>query len=219
MANPSTQVDSHEGSEPAEVFRGPQSPETVFTIADFVPGLREQFEQHPLNPKKIMLATIPVQDPQKHGTPIPAGMDRRSLSLTDGKDVWLWQTDSLQSLFRGNKQPPVLGDYPEAYEDTFLLLELHALEISKVLGDRRDAEMKEIYSALRRRPDGRSLGFVHDYMWQAAALVLGTRSLSQAEFEAIMMRLERSCRTFEQGSTSRNYIASLRTMLDRASDS
>jgi hypothetical protein len=47
------------------------------------------------------------------------------------------------------------------------------------------------------------------YLWQAAALILGTRSLSQAEFEAIMSRLERSCRTFEQGPTSRNYVAAL----------
>ena len=78
--------------------------------------------------------------------------------------------------------------------------------------------MKEIYSALRRRPDGGSLGFVHDYMWQAAALVLGTRPLSQAEFEAIMARLERSCRTFEQGPTSRNYVASLRMTLGQGGD-
>lgn len=67
---------------------------------------------------------------------------------------------------------------------------MHALEISKTFGDQRDAEMREIYSTLRRRPDGRSLGFVHDYMWQAAALILATRPLSQAEFEAIMARLE-----------------------------
>ena len=97
-----------------------------------------------------------------------------------------------------------------------MLLDLHALEISKFFGDRRDAEMREIYSALRRRPDGRSLGFVHDYIWQAAAFILGTRPLSQAEFEAIMARLERSCRTFELGPTSRNSIAALRTTLGQA---
>ena len=142
-----------------------------------------------------------------------------AVRFNDGKEVWFWETDSLRALFRGNKQPPVLGDYPEAYNDTFMLLDLHVLEISKFFGDRRDAEMKEIYSALRRRPDGRSLGFVHDYMWQAAALVLGTRPLSQAEFEAIMERLERSCRTFELGPTSRNYVASLRMTLGRAGDS
>jgi len=53
-------------------------------------------------------------------------------------------------------------------------------------------------------------------MWQAAALVLGTRPLSQAEFEAITARLERSCRTFEEGAASRNYIATLRTTVGQA---
>ena len=80
-------------------------------------------------------------------------------------------------------------------------------------GDRTDGEMLEIYGALRRRPDGRSLGLVHDYMWKAAAVVLGTHPLSQAEFEAIMSRLERSCRTFRVGPSSRNYIATLRYTL------
>ena len=62
----------------------------------------------------------------------------------------------MRALFRGNELPPVLGDYPEIYNDVFILLDLHVLEISKIFGDRRDAEMLEIYSALRRRPDGPS---------------------------------------------------------------
>jgi hypothetical protein len=75
--------------------------------------------------------------------------------------------------------------------------------------------MLEIYSTLRRRPDGRSLGLVHDYMWQAAAIVLGTLPLSQAEFEAILSRLERSCRTFRMSPGSRNYVATLESTLGR----
>ncbi|MSU63979.1 MAG: hypothetical protein EXS31_16565 [Pedosphaera sp.] len=188
-------------------------PETFFNLEDFVPDLKKEFEQRPLNPKKIILAAIPIKNPEGHPGPIPAGVDRTSLSFSDGKGFWFWETASLRGLFRGDKQPPVLGDFPEAYNDSFMIFDLHALEISKFFGDRRDAEMREIYSVLRRRPDGRSLGFVHDYMWQAAAFVLGTRPLSQAEFEAIMARLERSCRTFEQAPTSRNYIAALRTTL------
>ena len=39
-------------------------------------------------------------------------------------------------------------------------MDLHALEISKLFGDRRDEEMLGIYSALRRRPDGKSMGFI-----------------------------------------------------------
>jgi hypothetical protein len=74
----------------------------------------------------------------------------------------------------------------------------------------------EIYSNLRRRPDGRSLGFFHDYLWQAAALILGTRVLSKAEYEAILARLERSCRTFRMGPTSRNLAASLHQTLGRS---
>ena len=119
----------------------------------------------------------------------------------------------MSTLFRGDKQPPFLGDYPSAYGDSFALLEVHVWEISGFFGDRRDEEMLEIYSALRRRPDGRSLGFVHDYMWQASALILGSRILSKLEFEAIVARLERSCRTFRQGPTSRNYVGSLRQVL------
>lgn len=186
-------------------------PETFFNVENFVPELRQEFAARPLDPKKMILVAIPVEDPEKNKTLVPASMERESLSLSDGTEFWFWETESLRALFRGHQQPPVLGDHPEAYNDAFILLDLHVLELSKVFGDRRDAEMREIYSSLRRRPDGPSRGFVHDYMWQAAAMILGTRPLCQAEFEAIMARLERSCRTFEQGPTSRNYVAALRS--------
>lgn len=192
-------------------------PETFFNAEDFVPELREIFAQPPLDPQKVVLVAAPVKNPEQHGGRlIPAELKRNLVSISDGTNVWDWEVDSLCSLFRGDRKPPVLGDYPEAYNDSFVLFDLHALEISNFFGDRRDAEMREIYSRLRRRPDGRSLGFVHDYLWQAAALILGTRPLSQAEFEAIMARLERSCRTFEQGPSSRNYVAALRSTLGQA---
>jgi hypothetical protein len=188
-------------------------PDPFFAIEKFVPSLRQSFAENPLDCEKIILAAIPIRDPNPEVLALPDGMDRRSLCLTDGNGFCFWEADSLQAMFRGSRQPPVLGDYPEAYNDSLALLDLHALDISKFFGDRRDVEMLEIYSALRRRPDGRSLGYIHDYMWQAAAFVLGTRPLSQAEFDAIVGRLEQSCRTFEVGPTSRNYIAALRTTL------
>ena len=196
-----------------------KAPETFFNLEEFVPSLRREFEHASLDPKRILLVAFPVEKPEANRPLVPALHDRGLISLSDGKEDWSWETNSLRALFRGDKQAPVLGDYPEAYNECFLLLDLHVLEISAFFGDRRDAEMREIYSALRRRPDGRSLGFVHDYMWQAAALVLGTRPLSQAEFEAIMERLERSCRTFEQGPTSKNYIAALKATLGRSNGS
>jgi hypothetical protein len=65
------------------------------------------------------------------------------------------------------------------------LFDMHGLETSKLVVDRRNAETREIYSALRPRPDGRGLGFVHDYMWKAVALVLGTRPLNRAGSDPI----------------------------------
>ena len=193
-------------------------PETFFNAEDFVPELRALFSHPPLEPRKTVLVAPPVKNPDEHGGKfIPAESARNGIALTDGKNVWDWEVPSLRLLFRGDRQPPVLGDYPEAYTDSFILFDLHVLEISKFFGDRRDAEMKEIFATLRRRPDGRSLGFVHDYLWQAAALILGTRPLSQAEFEAILARLECSCRTFEQGPASRNYVTAVRSTLGQAS--
>jgi hypothetical protein len=194
-------------------------PDPFFNLEKFVPSLRQAFEENPLDPKKMILAAVPVRDPNPDLSVLPDGIDRHRLCLSDGTGFCFWDVESLQAMFRGSQQPPVLGDYPEAYNDSFLLLDMHAMEVSKLFGDRRDAEMLEIYSALRRRPDGRSLGFVHDYMWQAAVFVLGSRPLSKSEFEAIVARLERSCRTFEMGPSSRNYIAALRTTLGREAGS
>ena len=194
------------------IDRDPSQPPSDFflRIEDFVPSLREAFELEPLDLKKILRAAVPAQKSETGGYRIPDTMDRHVIHLSDGKSSCLWETDSLRALFRGDAQPPHLGDYPAAYNGSFALLDLHAIEISRFVGDRRDEEMLEIFSMLRRRPDGRSLGLVHDYMWQAVAIILGTRPLSQAEFEAILSRMERSCRTFRMGPTSRNYVASVR---------
>jgi hypothetical protein len=188
---------------------------TYFTLEEFVPSLRLEYDKKPLNLKNFLRVGIPVRSAQTGGKPIPVLADRHELIISDGEKDFKWKAESLTSMFRGNKKPPGLSDPPEAYNLLFAILELNLLEICAVFGEPRDAEMKEVYSILRRRPDGRSLGFVHDYMWQLAALLLGTHCLSQAEFEAIVSRLERSCRTFEQGPTSRNYIAALRMTIGK----
>ena len=190
----------------------PELPPEDFDLRpeDFVPSLREALEAKPLDMGKVWRAAVPVRALES-GHRIPSAMpDRRLIVLSDGTASCCWRVDSLRALFRGNALPPHLGDYPEAYSRSFATFDLHAVEISTFAGDRRDEELLEIYSMLRRRPDGRSLGYVHDYFWQAAALILGTRPLSQAEFEAILARLERSCRTFRIGPTSRNYVGAMR---------
>ncbi len=188
----------------------------LFNVEDFVPGLRQAVEKEAFDLKKMIRVALPVKNPHQPARAVVDLKDRREIWLTDGEKGCLWKTDSLRALFRGDKRPPVLGDYPEAYNEVFMMLDLHVLELSRFIGDRRDAEMLEIYSCLRRRPDGKSMGLAHDYMWQAAAFILGSRPLSQAEFEAIMSRVERSCRTFAFGPGSSNYVAALRTTFGEA---
>jgi hypothetical protein len=78
--------------------------------------------------------------------------------------------------------------------------------------------MEEIYSMLRRRPDGRSLGAVHDFLWQVAALLLGIHVLSAAEFETLIGALGRSTRKWGLRPVSRNYVAYLHKTFQEASD-
>jgi len=73
-------------------------------------------------------------------------------------------------------------------------------------GDATDQELESISSALRRRPDGRSLGATHDFLWQVSALLPGRHALSQAQFEAIAGQLERSVRKWALRPVSRNYV-------------
>ncbi len=69
-----------------------------------------------------------------------------------------------------------------------------------------DAEFIEIYAQMRRRPDGKSLGPLHDVIWQSAAVVLGLRPWSAAEYTAVFGQLCRSARHFHIGPSSRNYL-------------
>lgn len=64
---------------------------------------------------------------------------------------------------------------------------------------------------MRRRPDGKSLGPLHDVVWQSAALVLGLRPWSEAEYAAVFGQLARSARHFRMGPSSRNYFEYVRT--------
>ena len=136
--------------------------------------------------------------------------DKHSIPVFDGKKMARWQVPALAELFRGSRTPPPdMGHYPEAYAPHFFFIEDHVLAVCAAKGDRTDQEMEEIYSMLRRRPDGRSLGAVHDFVWQVSALLLGTQYLSGAEFEALVGALEGSARKWALRPVSRFYAAYL----------
>jgi hypothetical protein len=180
---------------------------------DLFPTLRALVESERLNPDKLIVA---LEADAHHHIRV---LDKHSIPVHDGNKMARWQVPVLSELFRGSKPPPPdMGHYPEEYTPHFFFIENHVLTVCEAQGDRTDQEMEEIYSMLRRRPDGRSLGAVHDFLWQVSALLLGTQVLSAAEFEALIGALEHSTRKWGLRPISRNYVAYLHRTFDEALD-
>jgi tetratricopeptide (TPR) repeat protein len=173
-----------------------------------VPSLREVIVAHGL---KLGRLSVPLEGDGEGSIRV---QDRHKVPLYDNDKFAYWPVASLRELFRGDRQPPVdMDHYPEEYCQYFFFIEEHLLMVCEAIGDRTDQEMEQIFSTLRRRPDGRSLGMVHDFIWQVAALMLGKYELSEAEFEALVGQLERSVRKWALRPVSRNYAQHLRSSL------
>jgi len=179
-----------------------------FKEEEYLPSLREAIKSAGLDPGKVNVG-FPLEKDRL--LPIP---DRHQVGLNDDKCFGRWEAPKLAELFRGNRPAPLLGDQPgDEHTPIFSFIEMPLVKLCKALGDPTDQQMEEIYATLRRRPDGRSLGFLHDALWQVCALLLAMRPLSQAEFEAYVNRLERSTRHMQIGPVSRNYLGVLRQTL------
>jgi hypothetical protein len=150
------------------------------------------------------------------GATKPVNRDRSLIALSDSAGLVDWTVPSLRALFRGNQVPPSLIKYPPDYIAYFAAIERHVFTFAGAFGEPSDQDLREIYNTLRRLPDGRSTGPLHDYLWQVMALMLGTWPLSQAQYEAIINQLERSCKTFSMGASSHNYLAYLKGMFGGA---
>jgi hypothetical protein len=180
---------------------------------DLAPALRALVEAAGLNPDNLSVA---LESDEHRNIRVP---DKHSVPVTDGEKMVRWQVPALAGLYRGSRtSPPDMDHYPQEYTPHFFFIENHVLTLCGAKGDRTDQEMEEVYSMLRRRPDGRSLGAVHDFLWQVSALLLGTRVLSAAEFEALIGALERSTRKWALRPVSRNYASYLHKSFDQLSD-
>lgn len=116
--------------------------------------------------------------------------------------------------------PPDLEHFPEEYIPFFAIVEQPVTDFSNQPElSLSDADFREIFSAMRRRPDGRRINLMHDLVWQATALALALYPSSEAEFSAIFVRLEKSVRTFNTGQGSKNYLAYLHNALPYHFDS
>lgn len=179
----------------------------LFDPSEVVASLSQAFGTHQPDPSKVIRVGLQVADSKASVLRPPDGFDRTWLLVVSGETTAQWRAESLRGLFRGDRVPPQLDDYSKAYADCFGLLDVHLSEFSRLVGPPRDEELRELFSLLRRRPDGKSTGFLHDYVWQALALILGTHALSEAEYNAILARHELSCRRAAMGPSSRNFVA------------
>jgi hypothetical protein len=174
------------------------------------------FDIHPVLKPVLDAAGLKPKEPIGVGLPMEGGkpviQQRNEIIVDQGEKATTWEAPGLRDLFRGNAVPPSMERYPEEYVPCFAFYEQHFLTACQGLGDRTDQEMEEVYAMLRRRPDGKSMGVLHDFLWQVSALLLALRPLSAAEFEAVVGRLERSARTWALRPVSRNYIAAVRDM-------
>jgi hypothetical protein len=180
----------------------------VILDLDLVPSLRELVQAVDLAPERLVVAF--ERDTQKHIRLV----DKNRISVSDGQKITSWPIPSLRELFRGERLPPTdMDHYPPQYTPHFFFIETQVLALCDAMGDRTDQELEEIYSALKRRPDGRSLGIAHDFLWQVMAVLLGRYALSEAEYEALVGALVRSTRKWGLRPVSRNYAAFLRQNL------
>lgn len=118
---------------------------------------------------------------------------------------------SLRALFRGEGQLVIdRTDFKDEYIPFFVPIEQTLVEIMDDLPREciTDDKFVEVYSAMRRRPDGKSSGYIHDVVWQLTARFLIAHVCSQNEFEACFRRLEQSARTWRVSPTSMNYLNS-----------
>ena len=136
---------------------------------------------------------------------------REDIEIVCGDKVLKWRNDSIRALFRGNRIPPDMEQFPPEYQFFFFRIEQPVASFSKHQElALNDAAFEEIFSAMRRRPDGRRINLMHDLIWQAAALAMALRPCSEAEYAAMFHRLEKSARTFNKGRNSKNYLWYLR---------
>ncbi len=174
---------------------------------DFCPSLLTALQAGGLNENGQLLVVVNIE-----GRRLQIN-DRNKILFTDGEKQAEWNVPSLRELFRGSRLPPSDIEDPE-YLMYLMFIETQLLAICDRTGDFTDREIGEVYSALRRRPDGRSLTPLHAAMWQKLAYLLGTFALSEAQFDAILLALEGSCRFRAMRPVSRNYIQHVRRFLN-----
>ena len=148
-------------------------------------------------------SALPADDEEDRQGPEPG-----PCLVSDGSHHAQVRLKPVSELFSGDHEPPSFTDRPPPprYVPFFATIELAAARYCARAGDTlRDKEYEEIYSDLRRRPDGQGRYAISEHIQCAIRLYMSVRDVSRAEYDAVLRRLTRSARTFAMGYTSMNY--------------
>jgi hypothetical protein len=168
------------------------------------PSLAELLEREGLGNRGL---AVSVPDELPH--------DRHDIEIqTPWRRKVTWRAPELPDLATGTLPAPAPGvldrSTPPELEPLVEALERGVLHALSVLADApTDQEVLQTCGLVRRRASGRSHGPFFDVLWRHAALELALREYSRAEFEAVLLGIERRVRAHRDAPASRNYFHAL----------
>lgn len=159
----------------------------------------------PPDPRTLFSVWVTVR--RVDGVAAPLDPDHVTVATPHGALTATGPLPPVSSLFRGDRKcPEILGEPPDELLPFIYVLERTAAgwcaETGTVV---RDTQFEQLFTDLRRRPDGRG-GPLFQYVRAAAQVALMMRPTSASEFDAVVRRLARSARTFTAGPLSTNYF-------------
>lgn len=170
------------------------------SIAQYFPDLAAQSD-----PRALYTVWVTVR--RADGVAMPLDPDHVTVATPAGTLTANGPLPPVSSLFRGDRKcPEIQGEPPEELLPFIYVIERTIVgwcaETGTVV---RDAQFEQLFTDLRRRPDGRG-GPLFQYVRAAVQVALLLRPTSASEFDAVVRRLTRSARTFTAGPISTNYF-------------
>lgn len=129
------------------------------------------------------------------------------LAFGDPRQLLEFQLPPLRDLFRGDATPGDFGTVPAPeYRGLLYSLEMTAATYCSLApAPVTDQEFHRLFRRLGRNPDGTDHHLLFAYLQASAQIYLAVHETSQAEYEAVVGRLERSAKSYSAKPISRNY--------------
>ena len=163
--------------------------------------------------QELQRAGLEMDWPERLQVPIQFGPNGRALPLGEevpvADDSWTTAQVKLKpisQLWTVSEKTPFLLRTPPHHEAFLHLLQSTAvIYCTSMDKPETDAEFERLYRMLRQRPDGLDCHPLFSYLQGAARLYMSLRSVSRAEYEALLQRLGQLAQRFRLHADSTGY--------------